>query len=59
MIGVIFLVGVLVIAFLTVWISARMNGITIWEYFRLYGGELIVLSIVTVVLIILIIGDIL
>lgn len=59
MIGVIFPIGILVIAFLTVWISARMNGITIWEYFRLYGGELIILSIVTIVLIILIIGGIL
>jgi len=54
---VIIWIVVLIASILTiVWVSSRANGIGFFRYLKLYGIELMILTIVSIVMIVLMIG---
>ena len=50
--------GIIVAMLIIVWISARANRMRVVDYFRLYGGELLILLMVSTVMIVPMVADI-
>lgn len=53
MINIIIWIGILTLGILlAVLVSSRLNGLTFIDYFRIYGSELLIVYIFTIILIV-------
>ena len=57
MLNILFWIGVLVVGtLLMIWISSKTNGISMSQYFKLYGVELLIMLVVSIIIIVSIVG---
>ena len=50
-------VGVLIISvLLMIWVSSKANGISMSQYFKLYGVELLIMLVVSIIIIVSMVG---